>query len=361
MPLTTFIFISLFGLVPIRLININNFDLFNIITLIIYFVYIFYGFYISFIEKNYYSRASQCVFLLILAITISYVHMIYSLNKYTSWLALYSLNYIIFWVMLKEIKSYKDIDIFLKRMKIFCFLAIGVLFFLFLNPTLLSGPLSDAGMGSLQSEEFGIPRIFTPGMTYLSLGIIFALCYIFYNDVKKNKVTYIIYLALSLLAIVIITSVRTFLITIALSFCILIILNLNIIKTTVVGLILLVGTTLIFMLPSDSQYYFLYERMASVFNIQSFDFGVITSGEILTGRSYYSTIYWRIQEAEKALTFIDTPSKAILGNMGEYYQFEIEDILAGAAYWLHRHILRFRVGRGHSIFSIYFILHHKNF
>jgi hypothetical protein len=324
MPFTTFIYFYLFGLVPIGLINIDNFNLFNTLAIIIYCIYIFYGFKISFINKTYYSEASRYIFLLVIAISVSYLHMIYSLNKYTSWLALDSLNYIIFWVMLKEINSFKDIDIFINRIKIFSVLAVAVFLFLFLNPTLLSGPLLNAGMGTLQSWEFGIPRIFTPSMTYSSIGIVFVLCYLIYVDKKKNIVIYLVFLGFSLIEIGIIAAVRTFVISIILSFCVLIMLNMNIRKLCVIGLVLGMLSVFIIMLGSSGKYQMIFERMGVVFDIKEFNMGVITSGisePSAVDNLEYGSIYWRILEAQKVLNLIDTPYKATFGNMGDYYEY----------------------------------------
>lgn len=318
---TKFIIFSWFGIIPIYFFTLGELNIIVFSIFIIYLTTIPYAIKYSF-SKNYASVASKVILLILISLLLSYINMRVWLGKTTSLIVIWTMNYALFWVMLKEITTFNKIDELIGYIGRLTLFGIALLFLFFLFPSLLVGPLDQGGMGSFRGYELGLPRIFTPSMIYVSLSIIYILNLFFYKKTDNNKIKLFIFLALSLFSILIITSIRTYLVGIFFSLVYLL-LSKSQIKTKIQFIVIAAfSVALIFFFLNTKTENELSTRFLSVFKISNFDLQGVIYGDVSYGQNEFGTFYWRILEIGYAFQFLDSNSKIFLGVMGLYYNFQ---------------------------------------
>ena len=320
------------GLLPIGLVSFDKLDPFMVVCVGLYSWGVVYGFRKAFVSKDDFAIPSRVVLLIILTLVVSYVFMIINHHKYITWIIYWCLGYATFWVVISEVKRASDIELLLRIIGIMASIGMIWALFFFLVPSVLRGPLRDAGMGSFRAYEDGIPRIFTPVMHYTALGILYVACRAIVLR-RRLSLRHYLFGLFALLELLVVFSIRTDIIDIGLLLIGIFFLSRrkNKIRTfitfTAAG-VLLMGS-LYFLLPARFVNY-VSERTTSVMDLSAFDLsGALTPGVLTYGNSEYWTFYWRIREVFYALDFVDTPQKMMFGDMGEKYDFEgVDDEIA---------------------------------
>jgi len=314
------------GLVPIGFVSVGNFTPFSIITTLIFIASLPFAFKYVFSKDKIYSPPTKIMFMILLTVVISYIHMVLSIDKYSSWNIFRSLNYLLFFVMLAEIKNVDDINILFKRIGGFVVLMIATTIFFFYRPEILDGPLVSAGMGSFRGFEDGMVRIFTPGMMYTPLFFIFIVCALIFGKIKSRLKPFFYILAFfALFTTAIVNSVRTFAFGIIISLIILAFYKLSlkrsIILFTVLSAIVLFSTTL---LPAKYTEYVTKRVLPVASNLRNFDLNAGLN-RTYAGDDELGTFYWRLAEVPIVMEQMNTPYRILFGATGDLYNFDITD------------------------------------
>jgi len=321
MQKTKFIIFSWFGLIPIYFIAFGKLNLIVISLAVIYLLTIPFALKVSF-SHNQNAVASKIIFLILITLILSYINMITWLGKFTTLIVIWTMNYGLFWVMLKEITTFDKIDKLISYIGKLTLVGIVLLFLFFLFPSLLEGPLDQGGMGSFRGYELGVPRIFTPSMIYVGLAIIYILVLFFYKRTNKNKIKLLVFLSLSLFSIIIICSIRTYLVGIFFSFAYLLLLNSKVKTKIVIALITIISVVLITFFLNSKMEQELSNRFLNIYQISNFDLKGAVYGDVSYGQDEFGTLYWRILEIGYATQFLDSTNKILFGAMGLYYNFQ---------------------------------------
>jgi hypothetical protein len=325
---TAFIVFTLFCLTPIALINFKNLNPFVALTIILYLYALFFNA-PKFLRDGFYNKPTKIYFLVVLSIFVSYINMICITGKVNAWIVIWCLNYLLFFIVLEEIKSYNGILKFFKMAGLMSFLEIALLFYFFFNPQVLDGVFKDAYMGRVKEYIEGMPRIFTPGMEYLPYAVVYILSYLFLNKSKRKQNVFIYYLllVLALFTISTIISIRTYLLGITLSLLFLIAVKINkfkiFIQLIVIVLVLVAGS--LFVLPKGTKDYLVKRAIAPITNILYLKDNNLLLLEEMGNDETYGTTFYRILEATIVLTYVDKASEKLFGCMGQGYDFgEVE-------------------------------------
>lgn len=248
--------------------------------------------------------------------------MVLGLRKYTSWIILDSLNYLLFFIILTNITSYEQIEKIIKYWGVLCVVGIIWSFYFFTDPRILDGIFLTAGMGSNRGTGDGLKRIFTPSMTYVSLMIVYFLSYFFYSrDNKSRWISYFLFL-LAIINVVLITSVRTYMVGIILSAILFLIMKLDFKKTAEKVTILILILSAAYFLASSTYTNYITERISPVLDYKNFDIsGALGENPIQYGQAEFGSLYWRLLEAGYVLTTFDNTNNLFMGNLGKYYSF----------------------------------------
>jgi len=330
MKKTTFIFFAAMGLVPIGLINVHNLNPFNTVVLLILLSQFPTAVRTIRAKDPIFSRPSLVVFFVVCTVVLGYVNMVLGLGKFADWTAFYCLNYLLFWVVLREVHTFNDIDRLFRRLAFFTILAAGWLVFFFFRPEVLEGAFTDIRMGSYRGEVGGLSRIFTPGMEYISVALMFVVSYFAFGKPRRPLMLTLLFV-LCLLVIVIITSVRTYVAGLLVALLIILVLKVDwrTIRLLLVGS--LVIAVLFLVLPGGVQEY-VVERVAGITDLSDVDVETALDqemGEGTTDEGSLGTLYWRILEVPYALSLMTTPREIVFGSLGRLYSFiGVEDAAA---------------------------------
>jgi len=322
MKKSSFIFFSAMGLVPIGLINYANLNPFTVIVFLIYALNLPYVFRTSFSNGVKANGASRITLLIVVTLVVSYASMVINRGKYTDWSVLYCLDYFLFWVILREIKSFDDIDQLMRDLSIFVIIAIVWLIFFFINPSVLTSTFSDIRMGSFRGDSAGLNRIFTPGMDYIAYTMVYLLCYLLVGT-PKNKTRLVLFFLACLGCVVIITSTRTHLVALIITVVIITLLKFKQLKLLRLLYIPIVAMVIYFALPSSTQNY-IDNRVNPLFNVYNIQLSNALSGSIDYGGAdvdSFGTVYWRLMEIPFVTTLIQEPHEILLGKIGYLYDF----------------------------------------
>ncbi len=322
MKKSSFIYFASMGLVPIGLINIRNFNLFNVLVLCFYLTQIPFAVRISLKHNNSYFTASKVVLFLVITVFLSYLNMIFGLGKITDWTVLYSLNYMLFWILIRDLRSFKDIDKLFHLLGIFSLICILWLTLFYLFPWILEGPFKGIRMGSVRKDVLGATRIFTPRMEYINVFIIYLMSYLYIGK-PKNRLILLLLLFISLFTIIIFTSVRSYIASLVVLFIILVVLNRRIGTLLKIATGVAVLGFLFYIIPGPIRQY-IVERMEPIFQIRNLNIVSAFKGTIEYGTekgNIFDTVYWRILEVPYALSYIDTKAKILFGTIGQLYDY----------------------------------------
>ena len=323
MKKSEFIYFSSMSLVPIGLINYANFNPFNIIILLIYIINLPFAIRLTYSNRHQDTIASKVMMLVLITIIISYISMVINRGKYLDWSVLYCLNFFLFWVIIKEIKTFEDIHKLFWKLLIFTIIAVLWLVYFFINPSILNSTFLDIRMGSFRGDDEGLTRIFTPGMDYIAYAMVFVLCSLFVG-IPKNKTKLIILFFICLGSIVIITSTRTHLVALFITIVIIGIIKFKELKLIRLLTIPILALALYFVLPSALQNYIdiRISPLFKIYNIQLVDaiFDTVDYG----GQDHdsFGTVYWRLMEIPYVISLIQQPHEIFFGKIGYLYEFK---------------------------------------
>jgi len=326
---TSFVLFCSMGLVPVGLIEAGSYNPLNVALLLIYFSsFILIGPFSRQLKKDEgYNNSSKIFLVVIVSFALSYFHMVFTQEKFSSWIIFYSLNFILFWIMLNEIKSFQDIEILIKRMFYLIVCAIGLLAYFYFNPNVLDNALFNAGMGSFRGYEDSFPRIFTPGMIFIAFSAIFFICKTFLsNSVLKNKIFDGVFFLICFFSVAIVTSVRTYILGMILGFVVAVLYRINTKKIITILAFLIVATAILIFVNPQKEIAYISNRLLPVTEIKNFDVKAVLNNNFSTeNNNNFGTYYWRISEAYTALSYLNTPSRVLLGATGQLYNYAIID------------------------------------
>ena len=316
---TTFIFFSLFGILPMGLWRVDNYNLLNTSAILILLSSLPLAFRYS-LSKTYLNRtASRVLLLIIVSLFISYFAMIMNFGKYSSWNILACSYYLIFWIILNEVKTINDIKIILNRLKLFLVVASCLAIIFYNSPDILTGPLANTGMGTYRDEILYRTRIFFPSLGFMLLAVVYSFSRLLFSN-PKNKLFLIIFILVELYILLIISSIRTYGIGLILTLIIMLFIKFKTKLNFSILFFIFIILVVIFLLPSGITNY-LTERFDIINDISFFDFRGLLQGNFITGNQVYGTYYWRVSEIYIALQYIDSTFKLLFGAMGQYYEF----------------------------------------
>lgn len=316
---TTFLFFTLFGILPVGLWSVNNYNLLNTPAILILLGSFPLMFRYSSFKNHTNGVASRMVLVIIITIFISYIFMVINFGKFTSWIIVACLYYLMYWIILEEVKTINDIKEIINRVKIFILIASSIMLVFYIYPNFLEGPLANSGMGTYRGEVLGTTRIFVPSLGFMLLSVVYSFSRLLFSN-PKNKVLLIIFILLELYILLVISSIRTYGIGLILTLVLMLFIKF---KTNVIYIILSLIFTIfsvIVLLPSGISN-FLDQRFNIIFDTSLFDFRGVSSGIFVTGNQVYGTLYWRISEMFFASQYINSFIKYLFGTMGQYYEF----------------------------------------
>lgn len=323
LPKSTLIYFYFLGVVPIGLVSFGNLDPYKIVIILIYaLTFLFSGPLSARIKEDKALRIPSYVILTLLGgIGLAYVHMLLTTERMSSIFLWFGANYIFFWVLNGEIKSFEDLNLLFRRLGWLVGIALVLLILFYLKPDLLTGPLYGAGMGSFREYIRGFPRIFTPGMLYIVMGAIYALTRITFGyDTLKRKAALAASAIIAFVAVAVICSVRTYVIGIALTALVLLFYRFNVKKAVAIGTIAVAIIGTVMLLPGDYSSY-IKDRVGNVASVNMLDLKGALGGNVTYGQAQFETYYWRVSEAVLAINLIDSWNEKIFGAMGSWYQY----------------------------------------
>lgn len=154
------VLLNAFNILPIGLLSVANMDLLKAATLCIFFLAL-----LQF--RGYFQKDIRYATFFFLSILVSGMNMV-SKGKFMDWTLFYCLNYLNLFLLLVSFKKIQDVKDYIGLLLVLCALATFVHFIFFLNPSLLTGKLTDMRMGSLNMDATKI-RVFIPGMGFIAI------------------------------------------------------------------------------------------------------------------------------------------------------------------------------------------------
>jgi len=319
---STFIFFYFMGLLPIGLISFGNIDPLKLIIIAFYVIALFK---VLFTSRHalpaIFTGPSRVIFLLLVVIALAYFHMVLTTDRLSSIFLWFAGGYVFFWIIASEITSYESLLTLLKRLGWMVLATTALLVLFYFVPSILSGPLLDARMGSFRGYLQGHPRIFTPGMIYITLAVVYAFCRVaFFREPAKTKLLLGTLAIIIFIVIALVSSVRTNIVGILLSAAVILVYRFNLRKTLLISALVAAIVGMVIILPGTYNSY-IKERLVGVAGVAQFDYRGAISGNISYGKKEYETYYWRVTEAAMVIKLIDTWDKQMFGAMGLWYGY----------------------------------------
>jgi len=322
LPKSTYVFFYFMGLLPIGLISFGNIDPLKLIIIAFYLIALFRVLFSSRPAlPAIFTGPSRVIFLLLAVIALAYFHMVLTTDRLSSIFIWFAGGYVFFWIIASEVTSYESLMILFRRLGWMVLPATALLILFYFVPSILGGPLLDARMGSFRGFIQGHPRIFTPGMIYITLAVVYAFCRVaFYREPAKTKLLLSGLAIFIFIVIALVSSVRTNIVGILLAAVVILIHRFNFRKTLTISALVTAIVGMIILLPGTYTSY-IKERLVGVAGVTQFDYRGAMSGNISYGSKEYETYYWRVTEAVMAIKLIDTWDKQIFGAMGQWYGY----------------------------------------
>ena len=294
---STFIFFYFMGLLPIGLISFGNIDPLKLIIIAFYVIALFK---VLFASRHalpaIFTGPSRVIFLLLVVIALAYFHMVLTIDRLSSIFLWFAGGYAFFWIIASEITSYESLLTLLKRLGWMVLAATALLILFYFVPSILSGPLLDARMGSFRGYLQGHPRIFTPGMIYITLAVVYAFCRVaFFREPAKTKLLLGTLAIIIFIVIALVSSVRTNMVSILLSAAFILIYRFNFKKTLIISALIAAIVGMVMLLPGTYTSY-IKERLVGVVGITQFDYRGAIRGNISYCKKKKETHYLRVTQ-----------------------------------------------------------------
>lgn len=306
------VLLTAFNILPVGLLSVANMDVLKAATLCILFLAL-----LRF--RGYFQKDIRYATFFFLSILLSGMNMV-SKGKFMDWTLFYCLNYLNLFLLLISFRKIRDIEDYLGLLLVLCTLATVVHFIFFLNPSLLTGVLTDIRMGSLNMDATKV-RVFIPGMGFIAMLFTYLVGKLLYF--KKLKRYENVLLLIFFTSFAVFASVRTYLLGVVVAFIVLLVLKKlsfrRVLSVTAIVFVLFIALSFV----SSDIYQFILGRFDIFFRVKDFQLIDVVNLDVdYDSEETFATVYFRIMEVIYVLQNFSGSLKEILfGNIGTLYDF----------------------------------------
>jgi hypothetical protein len=325
------VLLTAFNILPVGLLSIANIDVLKALSLCIFFLAL-----LRF--RGYFDKDIRFATFFFLAILLSALNMM-SKGKYMDWTFFYCLNYLNLFLLVCSFKKIQDIKDYINILLTLCLLATFVHFIFYVQPSLLTGPLSNMRMGSLSLDASKV-RVFIPGMGFIAVLFTYLISKLLYF--RQLNVYESVLLIAFFTSIFIFASVRTYFLGVVVAFVTLLFLKKLSVKKVLYFLGIVVAAFFLLSLISSDMYEFITSRFNIFLRLKDFQLREVLDLDVdYDNEQTFATVYFRIMEVIYVIQNFSNGLRPILfGNLGTLYDF------LGAELEIAPHV---------SIFGIYYL------